>query len=304
MDINNHKLNFLVIGAAKSGTSSLHYFLGQHSQIELPFQKETHFLSGYGSSDFPENVYHNAVNSKEEYLKLFDNKPNTLRGEVCVSYLKEYETTIQNIEKFGYSSDFKIVAILRDPTLRAFSHYTELKGQKIEKLSFRSAIEKNLKGNHNRWWWQNYLQFSLYSIAIEAYSRHFGKDNVLLIKYEDFEKDSLLVVNQILSFLGVEKLDELDSSIRFKKSGIPKSYLLYKLMSRNTDIRHFLKKVIPISVGRVIKNSKVYQKILSYNMQRITISEKDKKWFSSIIEKDIINLENSTGMSLNTWKHH
>ena len=120
--------NFLIIGAPKSGTTSLYQYLKQHPQIYLPDKKEPHFFSfegrtqgfnGPGQADFMKK----RITKIEDYIKLFENVNDELAiGEASTSYLYIPEA-VERIKK--YVPEVKIITIIRHPAERAFSDYLQ-----------------------------------------------------------------------------------------------------------------------------------------------------------------------------------
>ncbi len=117
--------HFVVIGAVKSGTTSLHEYLRQHPAISLPIQKETHYFIAMENGEPVENPFmgrllEDFVATRQEYLTSFEKKTSaTVFGEVCPSYL-HYPNVPVNI--FKTVPDTKIIAILRNPVKRFISN--------------------------------------------------------------------------------------------------------------------------------------------------------------------------------------
>ena len=107
--------NFLIVGAQKSGTTSLFHYLRRHPKIFLSPIKEPAYFSKYrGSVPFK-----NKKPTKEQYLELFQNvKDESAIGEVSTPYLFDQDSAT-NIYKTIPNA--KIIIILRDPTERAYS---------------------------------------------------------------------------------------------------------------------------------------------------------------------------------------
>ena len=109
--------NFLIVGAAKSGTSSLHNYLNQHPEVFMPSfnkegmkVKEPRFLI----KDLVENRLHNGVWNWEEYQSLFREVTNEKAiGESTVLYLYYFKEAMKNI-KYRLDEGVKIIIMLRD----------------------------------------------------------------------------------------------------------------------------------------------------------------------------------------------
>ena len=116
--------NFLIVGAAKSGTTALYHYLNQHPDIFLTPIKETNFFSMEGNTvNFngpgdKSGTHSTSINNLEGYCKQFSRaKDKDVLGEVCPSYLYYPEAPI-NIYK--YIPDVKIITIFHDFVSNAF----------------------------------------------------------------------------------------------------------------------------------------------------------------------------------------
>src|ERR1700753_3266246 len=131
--------NFLIVGAAKSGTTSLFHYLKQHPDIFLPEFKEPHFFV----SALVKNKVYSWIEEKQEYENLFAGaSAYHKRGEASVTYLYYYKIAIPNIlSLLGRST--KIIVILRNPVERALSayNYTYKNNPSENNPSFEKALE-------------------------------------------------------------------------------------------------------------------------------------------------------------------
>ena len=117
-------IDFFVIGAQKSGTTTIHNWLVQNEQISLPNIKETHFFN------------HNYEKGMNWYNSRFKKKYK-IRGEVDPSYLLS-KTAALNIKKHFQAPKF--IILLRKPIDRAYSHYLMTKFRGLENKTFYDAI--------------------------------------------------------------------------------------------------------------------------------------------------------------------
>ena len=109
-----NKPNLIIVGAAKSGTTSLHHYLDQHDEVFMSKHKEPHFLinNEAGVNEIP-----NGINNYKDYIRLFENtKSYKYRGESSVMYLQFPELTIKNIAQY-LDDNIKIIIMLRNLSL-------------------------------------------------------------------------------------------------------------------------------------------------------------------------------------------
>ena len=149
--------NFLVVGAMKSGTTSLWRYLRQHPQIYMPKLKEPRFLASSIFIKLGEEHYkfHRICKSSpictfDDYIELFrDVKEEIAIGEASPHYLYLYSKTIPTIK--NYLGDVKIVIILRNPADRAFSAYKHnFLINRTETKSFEKCLELEEKRKKSR----------------------------------------------------------------------------------------------------------------------------------------------------------
>ena len=190
------KIDFLLIGAQKSGTSALAHYMGQHPDIGMARTKEVHFF------DRDENF----AKQKTDYAlyhQHFDfSKNHKIFGEATPIYLY-WRPACQRI--WEYNPSLKLIAILRNPIDRAFSHWTMEYERGAEKESFWNAIrqepERLKEGQHRVY---SYVDRGFYANQIERFQAKFSAEQLLFIKYEDFKADQEGTLAKVFSFLGVE----------------------------------------------------------------------------------------------------
>jgi len=134
---------FLVIGAARSGSSSLHDSLRQHPQVFVSPIKEPHFFSNENKEPprgVPGAPRSTRVTDINRYMELFEGaKPGMAVGEASVSYLYS-EDAPDRIRH--YVPDVRLVAILRNPVERAYSAFQYLRERGTEPYAdFSEALE-------------------------------------------------------------------------------------------------------------------------------------------------------------------
>ena len=139
--------DFLIIGAPKSGTTSLYFYLQQHPQIFLPEKKKPFFFA-FENQDM--NHYHiygnmkvinNTIVDLNEYQMLFENIPTNIKvGEASTEYLHIPEA-VKNI--YSHIPDVKMIAVLRNPVDRAYSHFSHFRRDGYEPCTdFMEAIKE------------------------------------------------------------------------------------------------------------------------------------------------------------------
>jgi hypothetical protein len=183
--------DFLIVGAAKSGTTSLYEYLIQHDQVLPALRKEINYWNQY--KKFGLNWYRGNFPLQNE-------SKNKITGEASVSYLRFPELAFE-IKKDV--PDIKIIIILRNPVDRAFSDYNyQLNHNKIETLSFEEALAQESQrppGN------LQYKIQSTYIDLIKPYFQSFPKENILVIDFNDLIKSPKEVMDKTCAFLQISK---------------------------------------------------------------------------------------------------
>jgi hypothetical protein len=184
---------FLIIGAVKAGTTSLHHYLDQHPEIQMSAVKETNFFSG-AADGVPYPV--SRVDSLDAYERLFD-PAFAVRGEASPGYSNHprREGVPERIE--ALLPEVKLVYIVRDPIARAISHFQMQVGLSEER---RPAAEALTDLSEPR---TSYLQPGLYATQLELYLRRFPQEQILIVDQADLRADRAPTLRQVFDFLGV-----------------------------------------------------------------------------------------------------
>jgi tetratricopeptide (TPR) repeat protein len=276
--------NFLIVGAAKSGTTSLFEYLNQHPDIFLPEFKEPQF---FVLEDIAGSVY-KYIDNWEAYLQLFDGADGCKwRGEASVFYLYYYNTAIRNILKY-LGKDVKIIIILRNPIERAFSAYNHtLKNNPDENLnSFEMALnaeEERIKKKKISPM-LHYKAMGLYAESIAAFKENFKK--VLVLDYKEMIKDPDNLVKKIFDFLEVPQIKVDFGTVHNKGGKVWKSSFLKKIT--RTGFGQAVIKSIPGSISRKLKK-KLFTPITE------TVSEQVKNSLKDYYQADIEKLVTTEG---------
>lgn len=198
--------NFLIVGAQKTGTTSVFRYLSDHPDITFSHVKEPKF---FNSEVWPANrnplqkgiFYPPCVTSIAEYEKLFSSCKGTKRiGEATVTYLYHHKVAIPQIKKT--LGDPPIIIMLRNPIDRAFSAYRHAV-RHGERLGFRNAVdvcEERIKQNYPPMF--HYVPIGMYYDQVQAYLDNFSAVRVLLL--DDLKSDGPACVKALLGFLGVD----------------------------------------------------------------------------------------------------
>lgn len=195
----------MVVGAQKAGTTSLYHYLSQHEDIFMPSPKELHFFD----TDKPISI-----NQFNRYLKKFQTQqPYLGKGEATPIYMF-YPQTLEKIQSF--LPQLKIIIVVRNPIRRAYSHYWYEVTRGWESEDFIKAISRSSNNSDLYLRHHSYVERSLYSGQLDRSYRIFGRENVLVIKFEELISSPLAVTNTVLEFINpdIKPMTSVESSPR------------------------------------------------------------------------------------------
>jgi len=194
------RLDFILAGAQKSGTTALHYFLSRHPSINMGDQQEIHFFD----SDALFVLEADYEQLHKHYPPL---APSTIAGDCTPSYLY-HEPAMQRI--WTYNPKIKLLILLRNPVDRAFAHWNMQRYRGREPLDFFDAIREEQTritgappAEARRF---AYVERGFYGGQLERVFKFFPREQVTIVKFEDFQKNQPETLASIFSFLGRKPL--------------------------------------------------------------------------------------------------
>ncbi len=214
--------NFLIIGAQKSGTTSLCRHLASHPSVYIPAKKEPHFFSYEGR----EPVFRrhskktkNVINTLPEYRALFDGvSGESAVGEGSTSYLHE-EQSAGRIHH--YAPEARLIAILREPVDRAWSHFHHSVRSGREPVGgFARAIHEEERRLAEGWGDPYaYKKKGFYAQQLRRYLEVFPREQLHVCLFDDLLNDPKSLLRKVFEFLGVDPDFEPDLSRKYNVGG-------------------------------------------------------------------------------------
>ena len=184
--------NFLVIGAQRSGTTSLFQVLKRHPQIFIPDVKEVNFF-------FHDNHYRRGVEYYQAYFAEATADTPAV-GEASPGYICK-PGVVGRIHDLLPQA--KLIAVLRNPVDRAYSQYWDNRRFLAEHLSFEQAMEVALTPEY-RHGQRGYFSRGVYIDHIENYLELFRREQMLVLVFEDLKQEPEAVFSRCFEFLGVD----------------------------------------------------------------------------------------------------
>ena len=294
-------VNFLVAGAAKSGTSTLFETLNRHPDIFIPRRKECRYFSCMpGNFTGPRPIAANdIIRSIDEYRGLFkDAKAGQLCGDISPDYLYYYEKAIPKI--LGeVNARIPIVVILRNPIDRAYSNYLMKVRERREQLTFEDALNAEAERISAHWaWGWSYVDVGLYAEQVKAYIDNFERVLLLL-----FEEDIVTgrATEKVLDFLNLPSVPDIPSDIHTNISGYPQNHLLHWLMTDELVVRKIKNavKATPLYTGA----KRLYRKIMEANLKKTDMAPQTRQMLKERFQADVDLLVEYTGLPVKKfWK--
>ena len=285
------KVDFFIVGAPKSGTTSLYHYLSEHPQVEMSSQKEPDYFSDKAIHEQGMYYAKNRINTLDKYDSLFVQKESVVYGEASVSYLF-YENVAEDIKK--YNPNAKIIIMLRNPIERAFSHYLMDYRLGLISDSFENVLAKKSKHKNAHLFYQQYIEVSKYSRQIQRYLDFFEKDNILFIDYEDFKKNVSKTVFHVYSFLNISTGFTADINTKHNTFTMPKNKVI-RLIYSFVFLRKILTFLFP---AYLVKNIRV---LLFKSDKKPELLKETRSLLKRIFNDDIKNLEEVLSKDYSKW---
>jgi len=193
----------LIIGAMKSGTSSLHYYLTQHPQVIAPLRKEVHYFDL--NLQRGESWYRANFGQAGQAGVNIDSSP----------YYLFHPLVPQRAHALVPGA--KLIVLLRDPVRRAYSHYWHQRNKGRESLSFEDAVaaepgridrahELLARGeieHSDAHQYFSYLARGRYAEQLRRWLQFYPRERLLVLRFEDLVREPLPVLNRTLDWLGL-----------------------------------------------------------------------------------------------------
>ncbi|MDR3623503.1 MAG: sulfotransferase [Paludisphaera borealis] len=189
--------DFFVIGAAKSGTTTLHEYLARHPDLWMSADKEPCFFDPNVAPELRDpETYHGLFNGAREDQLCAESSTNYAMWPLVPNVPRSISLV---------NPDARFIYLLRDPLRRCYSHFMHRHEREV------------LRDQPYRMTFEEYLNFdpiiadaSDYAAQVRRYLEYFPKQSLLLLSFERFVKDPVSTLKQVFDFLGVDDRSEED----------------------------------------------------------------------------------------------
>jgi hypothetical protein len=290
-----------VIGAAKSGTTSLHYYLQQHPDIFMSTEeKEINFyafegqrvvFNGPGEHGLCTTV--TDLGTYQEYFRFVNHERAV--GEAAPIYLYS-DRAAANIHRYAPQS--KLIAIFRHPVDRAFSSYLHMVRDGREKLgSFEDGLlaeEQRVAQGWDFGWF--YKRVGFYAEQVERYLDLFPREQMRFYLYDDFVADPASLLVDLYGFLGVDPDFRTSTLVRYNATGVPKNKVLGRMLQNPKLLRSVTKPFLPKSTRRAL-----FQLVRQKLYYKPSLSKATRLDLLEVYRDDILRLQHLIGRDLSRW---
>lgn len=289
--------NFLIVGAAKAGTTALHKYLEQHPQIYMTPTKETNFfafesqeINFQGVGD--EALKDFSITDLETYKAQFAGVTNEKAlGEACPSYLY-YPQAANRIKQ--YIPQARLIVILRNPVDRAYANFLHtVRDDREPHQNFALALQDELTRIANNWeWFWHYIQLGYYGAQLKRYYEIFAPSQIKVYLYEDLKENPVALLQNIFCFIEVDDTFVPNMALRPNKSGMPKNKLFHQLLTKPNPVKTLLKPLF---------TAKIRQKIQHQNLNTPQIAPEVRQQLIDLYRPDILKCQDLINRDLSAW---
>lgn len=281
------KVNLLIIGAGRSGTTSLCEHLKHHPEICFSTIKEIPFFS-------IKEIYQRGY----DYYHSFFKHPEITVIASSDTYLLINKEAPDRIKQ--YNPDMKIIIIMREPAERAYSSYLYAinNGHQKRTIGFKESFirenefinQKDIVTRNNL----GHFYSGLYYKHIKYWMKFFPKENFLLLKTIELKTDTSKTLSKINSFLGIADFVNHEEIHINKASGVKFMFLHRLFIDRENLIRKFIRFITPVFLKKLIFNSGIIEKVKRLNTKKTgyaKLSDEDKKMADPYFAEDLEKLK-------------
>lgn len=274
------RVDFMMIGAQKCGTTSIAAQLAAHPRICFCREKEPGYF--HKTEAWREGL--------DAYHALYAPRPGQLLGEASTFYTFYPEFPDTHKRLHDYNPALKLIYVMRHPVERVISHYTHNRVREIDTRPPEVAVFAD----------PAYVNRSRYGVQIRPYLELFGPENVLPLIFEQYTADQIATLHRIADFLGIDPapFDETDTTPQHQSVGQP--YLRSEALRSFTHSGVFQKMrgVVPASIRQPIRH-----RLLSNTIEeKPHFSAETKAALWRLLEDDVRTVEELLGERLDGWR--
>ncbi len=288
--------NFIVIGAAKAGTTALYWYLAEHPMVFMSPLKETNYFAYgldadgrllYGNPE----VHHFPVTSRADYERLFAEAGRALAiGEASPIYLECPQAATRIHELLPGS---RIICAIRHPVDRAYSDYLmylRSRGRRLDPDRDLSPTAEWARPD------SHWMRIGNYHDQLLRYFQAFPRDRIHVFLFDDLKRSPLTVVRELYGFLGVSPQFTPDLATPHNVGGMPAIRLLENVFT-SRSIRAAVEPWVPRRAANWVR------RLRTRNMRQAPpLPAELKRDLTHHFREDIAKTAGLIGRSLDHWR--
>jgi len=268
-------IDFMIIGAAKSGTTTVYEALARHPEIFMPEIKENLYFA---------RDYEAGEDYLLQYYRSVSDQPIVGGNYVHAMYFPE---VIERL--YHHNNQMKLVAILRNPVQRAYSSYWFSVRNGLEELPFEEAIKldsKNAEGNYIERAEKTYLSHGLYAQQLRGCLQLFARRQLCVVTTDMLKADPELTLADILGFLGAAASSyEFGFEQRANPAAMPRFAWLQRLMLREDALyKRIGRRIVPASLRYFFNRTLTNRIVNRWNVRRFNYPPMPDSVKSQLVE--------------------
>jgi hypothetical protein len=287
--------DFFVIGAYRSGTTSIARDLAQHPDIFLPPEKEPNFFAVDGNPDASRILRSRAITSRGAYEALYSAaRSDQRRGDISPEYLRNPFVA----ERLRHvCPDAPLVAVLRNPIDRLWSDFllhrrdgNEPETDLVAALADQDRRQRD--GDHRA---GHYLDSGMYHEQLSRYVDLFPRNQILVVLFDDLVADRPAALRHIFDHVGVDASFVPTEEDAINASGIPTNRTAAAALKYRAKLR-------PIVPRRLLERVRpTWDRVISRHLDRPTLSGDDRAHLVDVYRADVVALGVLLERDLSHW---
>lgn len=266
--------DFMIVGAMKCATSTLHDQLALQPGIHMSNPKEPNFFSN-------DEIYRRGM---QWYSSLFRDEPGLLQGESSTHYTKmpTYPETLTRMLKHGLG-EVKMIYVIREPVSRLVSQYIHEWSQGFLKDDINTAIKT----------FPILVDYSRYDYQYSALLEHFKPEQILVVFYEKLIAEPQQELGRICRFIGYQGKPVWNFELEAQNVSAKRirKFPLYSLIVESPLLAYIRRTFVPKSLREAVKDRLVMK-------QRPELSPESLEQLRAIFDADLKQLGAKLGLPL------
>ncbi len=287
--------NFVIIGAAKAGTTALYWYLAEHPDVFMSPLKETNYLAyaldGSGALVYGDPELHRfRIRNREDYESLFADAGDAIAiGEASPIYLECPQTPQRILELLP---EARMICGVRDPVDRAYSDYQMYLRNRGLRLDPANDLTLDAAwaqpGSH-------WMKIGRYHDMLSRYLALMPQERLHVYLFDDMRRNTLQMVQEIYRFIDVDASYAPDLETPHNVGGVPARMGLEKLLT-SKRLRSLVEPLIPSSLVDLAR------RVRTANLEKAPpLPAEMRKRMVAYFEDDIRQTEELLGRELSAW---